>query len=273
MLPVLLDIGPITIYSFGFFLALSYLVGTFVFWKLGKKQGYNEEKLLDLSIISLIAALAGGHLYFVALNFGLFRDDLVSILYVWQGGFAYHGSLAVVFLVASYFVIKWKWSYFQIADIASLAATASLIIGKVGTFFAGFDFGRVSSLPWSVQFPSLVGQRHPVQLYEALAYTAVFVLLYYLYFRNLASSEMKSGKIFFSFLVLTGLTRAVFEFFRAQSLFVGRLPLASLVSLVVVSLAVVALYYFQIRDLKSDLRVFLGSFLVLNKKVLRGLKL
>ena len=98
MLPVLLDIGPITIYSFGFFLALSYLVGTFVFWKLGKKQGYNEEKLLDLSVISLIAALVGGHLYFVILNFSLFRDNLVSILHVWQGGFAYHGSLAAVFL-------------------------------------------------------------------------------------------------------------------------------------------------------------------------------
>ena len=124
-----------------------------------------------------------------------------------------------------------------------------------------------------MQFPNLVGQRHPVQLYEALAYTVVFILLYYLYLRNLASSEMKSGKIFFSFLVLTGLTRAILEFFRAQSLFVGMLPLASLVSLVVVSLAVVALYYFQIRDLKSDLRVFLGSFLVLNKKVLRRLKL
>ena len=273
MLPVLLNIGPITIYSFGFFLALSYLVGTFVFWKLGKKQGYNEEKLLDLSVISLITALVGGHLYFAILNFSLFQDSLVSILYVWQGGFAYHGSLAAVFLVASYFVVKWKWSYFQIADIGSLAATASLIVGKVGTFFAGFDFGRVSSLPWAVQFPNLVGQRHPAQLYEALAYMVVFVLLYYLYLRNLASSEMKSGKIFFSFLVLTGLTRAIFEFFRAQSLFVGVFPLASLVSLMIVLFAIGALYYFQIRDLKSDLRVFLGNFLALNKKVLRRLKL
>lgn len=273
MLPVLLKIGPVTIYSFGFFLALSYLVGTFILWKLGRKQGYNEEKLIDLSVISLLASLVGGHLYFAALNFDLFRDNLISILYIWQGGFAYHGALLAVFLVASYFVHKWKWSYFQIADIASLSATVSLVVGKVGTFLAGFDFGRVSDVPWAVQFPNLVGKRHPVQLYEAAAYGIFFIILYFAYKRNLISSEMKSGKIFFSVLILTGLARAFFEFYRAQSLFVGPIPVASFISIIVVSLAVFALYYFQIRDFRSDIRSFFGNFFVLNKKVLRKLKL
>ena len=273
MLPILIEVGPITIYSFGFFLALAYIVGTFIFWKEGKRQGYNEEKLLDLSIITLIAALLGGHLFFVILNWSLFADDLVPILYIWQGGFAYYGGLLAVLLVCSYFINKWKWSFFQIADIAALSVTAALVVGKIGTFLAGFDFGIISSLPWAIQFPNLVGDRHPVQLYESGVYVLIFLVLYFLYSRNLASSGMKSGKIFFIFLILTSLTRAFLEFFRAQPLFVGPLPLASLISLVVAVLAIFALYYFQVRDLRSDTKVFLGGFLALNKQVLRRLKL
>ena len=72
MLPILFKLGPITIYSFGFFLTLAYLAATFILWREGKRQGYNEEKLLDLSVISLIAALVGGRIYYVLINFHQF---------------------------------------------------------------------------------------------------------------------------------------------------------------------------------------------------------
>src|SRR3972149_4070272 len=177
MLPILFKAGPITIYSFGFFLTLGYLAGAFILWREGKRQGYNEERLLDLSVISLIAALVGA---------------------------------------GAYFVRRWKWSFFQIADIGALSASVALVLGKIGTFLAGLDFGRQTSLPWGLNFPGLVGARHPVQLYEAGSYFIIFIFLYIIYHRNLTSTEMKSGKIFFTFLITTSFVSVGLEFFKAD---------------------------------------------------------
>jgi prolipoprotein diacylglyceryl transferase len=273
MLPVLFSVGPLTIYSFGFFLALSYVVATFILWREGRRQGYNEEKLLDLSVISLIAALVGGRAYYVLLNWEFFREDAVSSLFFWQGSFAYHGALVAVVLVGGFFARNWKWPFFQIADIGALSATAALVLGRIGSFLAGLDFGKETGLPWGVTFSNLVGSRHPSQIYEAGVYLAIFVLLYYLYFRNLASANMKSGKVFIIFLILTSLGRGVLEFFRAEILYLGFLPLASFVSILVATASFFALYYFQIRNFRSDFKAFLRTFLVLNEKVMRRLKI
>jgi len=272
MLPILFKIGPITIYSFGFFLVLAYLAATFILWREGRRQGYQEEKLLDLSVISLIAAIIGARAYFVLLNWDLFRGEPVTAFFFWQGGLAYQGALFAVLLVGYFFVRAWKWSFFQVADIAATAACAALILGKIGTFLAGLDYGKQTDLRWAVNLPGLVGLRHPVQLYEAGGYFLIFIFLYLLYFRNLASPNMKSGKAFFSFLILTSIARGFLEFFRASQTTVLSWPIATLVSGAVCTLSLFALYYFQIRDARGDARAFLKGFLLLNNRILRKIR-
>ncbi|OGY23129.1 MAG: hypothetical protein A2172_01985 [Candidatus Woykebacteria bacterium RBG_13_40_15] len=272
MFPVLFKIGSTTIYSWGFFLGLAYLAGTFIFWREGKRQGYNEEKLFDFSIFALIAALVGGRALFVILNWDLFRDDQILAFYFWQGGYAYYGALLLVFLISLYLVRVWRWSFFQIADIASLSGLAALSIGSIGAFLAGLNFGKLSSLPWAVTFPSLLGARHPVQLYEATSYFLLFLILYILYFKNLAGTNMKSGKVFFSFLILSSLVQVITAYFHAQITYLGPVPLNSAISGAIAILSIVALYYLQIRDIRNDVRVFLKTLFVLNWRILRRLK-
>lgn len=269
MFPILFKIGPVTIYSFGFFLTLSYLAATFILWREGKRRGYNPEKLLDLSVISLVAAIVGARAYYVLLNWGFFADDLQSIFAFWQGGLGFHGALVGVLMVGAYFVNRWKWAFFQIADVGSLSASAALILGKIGTFLAGLDYGKLTDLPWAVNFPGLVGARHPVQLYEAAAYLIIFVVLYLLYFRNLAAPNMRSGKIFFAFLLLTSIVRGALEFFRADFTVIIFLPPATWMSAVIASGAIFGLYYFQIRDFREDAKAFLKAFLGLNYRILK----
>ncbi len=83
---------------------------------------------------------------------------------------------------------------------------------------------------------------------------------------------MKSGKIFFIFLILSSLARAWLELFRAESALVLSFPLAIFVSIAIASLAIIALYYFQIRDFKADVRGFLGGLFGLNNKILRRIR-
>src|SRR4030042_6258421 len=104
MFPILFKIGPVTIYSWGFFLVLAYLAATFILWREGKRQGYNEERLLDLSIISLIASLIGGRVLFVILNIPLFQEEPISALYFWQGGFVYQGAFLAVIAASISFI-------------------------------------------------------------------------------------------------------------------------------------------------------------------------
>ncbi len=273
MLPILFNLGPITVYSFGFFLVLAYFLATFILWREGKRQGYNEEKLLDLSVISLVSALIGGRIYYVILNWDIFVDAPTSIFAFWQGGFAFHGSLLAVLLVGMYFIHRWKWSFFQIADIASIGAAGAMVVGKIGAFFAGVDFGSVSGLPWALKFPDLIGNRHPVQLYEAGAYFVIFVSLYILYFAILGSRNMASGKVFFAFLITTSIARVGLEFFRADPHKIFLWPTATIASLIVAAAALFALYYFQMRDVKADISNVIGSLFGINSMIFKRFKL
>ena len=269
MLPVLFEAGPIKIYSWGFFLALAYMAGTFILWREGRRQGYKEEKLLDLSVICLAAAIIGGRVLFVLLNWHLFQDNPISSLYFWEGGFAYLGSLVSVLLSGILVLRLWKWPFFQIADITALSATIGLVLGRVGSFLAGLEYGTITDQPWGVRLPGIVGLRHPAALYEAATYLLIFTYLYLSYHHNLSSGYVKSGKVFFAFLLSTSMARIFLELFRAQANYVGPLPLFSLLSLIIAIFAIVALYYFQIRSFREDARAFLKNFLVLNEKVLR----
>lgn len=271
MLPILFQLGPLTIYSYGFFLTLSYIIATFILWREGKRQGYQEEKLLDLSLISLIAALIGGRLYYSIFHFNLFRDDLLSALVFWEGGLSFYGALFGVLLVGILIARAWKWPFFQIADIAALAGLAAFAIGKVGAFLAGVDFGTPTSLPWAVEFTNLLGARHPVQLYEAGAAAALFFMFKKFYEGNLKSKDIKSGKNFLLAVFLFALSRLFFEFFRADSTYIAGIKSAQIVSFIVAIFAFTALYYFRYRDLQKDLENFLKFILSINSRVLRKL--
>jgi phosphatidylglycerol:prolipoprotein diacylglycerol transferase len=268
MLPVLFQFGSITVYSYGFFLTLAYLAATFIFWREGRKRGFNEERLLDLSLLTLVGALIGGRVLYVLLNWNYFSLEPLQTLFIWQGGFAYFGALLVATVVALYFCRNWKWPAFQIADLGALAGALAFSIGKIGAFLAGTDYGYQTDLSWGVTFPALVGARHPVQLYEAGISLLIFFLLLRVYFKNIEKSgEIRSGVVFFDWLILSGVARFVLEYFRADSTFVGGVKVAQILALVVASIGLVGLYYFGLRNFRTDIRVSLKKVSLFSDRV------
>jgi phosphatidylglycerol:prolipoprotein diacylglycerol transferase len=218
MHPILFHFGFLTIYSYGFFLALAYLTATFFFWREGRKRGFKEEKLIDFTVASLIAAIIGGRLLYFLLNQSYFSGNLGKLLAFWEGGFAFYGSFVFVILVGFYLIRKWKWDFFQIADIAALSVLIATCFGKIGSYLAGNDFGSVTHFFISVSYPSLEGARHPVQIYEAIFSLVLFLVLYRVYRERLKDiSRLPSGAIFLYYLLFSSVGRMVFEQLRGDS--------------------------------------------------------
>ncbi len=261
MYPILFRLGPVTIYSYGFFLAVAYLVATYILWREGKKQGYQEEKLIDFSIANLIAALVGGRLFYALINFHTFQGNLKSILYFWEGGFAYYGSALAVGLVSIYLLRRWRWSILAIADIGALAILGATTFAKIGSFLAGNDYGTLTSLPWGVTMVYLEGKRHPVQLYEVFFTLILFIVLYRFYKKRLtAGANYRSGETFLYFLFWVSLGRFALEFFRGDSTYIGPIKLANIFSLLLAVVSVFSLYFYQYRNFHYD-RTHLGKYL------------
>ena len=272
MFPILFKLGPITVYSYGFFMTLAYLVATFVVWREGKRQGYQPEKLLDYSLITLVAALIGARLYFAAFHFNLFQEDLFSILAFWEGGLSIYGALLGA-LLSTYILARWwKWSFFQVADFGALAGLSALVVGKIGSFLAGVDLGTPTSVPWAVEYSNILSPRHPVQLYEAVFALVLLLILKKLYEDNLKSGRIKSGRIFLLSIFVVSLARFFFWFFRIDSPFVEGYKSEQIVSFLVAFGSLAAIYYLKLRDLKYDVEGFLKYILSINGRVLRKIK-
>ncbi len=201
MQPVLLQLGPVTLYSFGVFAALAFLAGVYVTWQLAKRENLPLKHLLDYCLYVAVAVLIGARLWYV-----LFRPDEIDSF--WQlftvggGGLALPGGLLAGAVVFGLAVRRnreplWPW-----LDAAAVGTAVGLAVGKVGSLLNGDGFGTVSSLPWAIKFTdpqapaSIVGQAlHPLQLYALVLYAALAFGLWKLWERVRSGRDWPAGTV------------------------------------------------------------------------------
>lgn len=204
---------PITLYSYGIFLSLALILGIFVFYKLAKKKGLNTSRIFNNIVIVILVGLVGARIGYVLAHLDYYITQPLDTLKIWQGGLAFYGAfLGGLLAVLIWFLREerknlWKW-----LDAAIPALVLGNGIGKIGCFLNGCCYGRESDIFWAVKIPILEDNiaRHPVQIYEALAYLLVFVVLYLISQRKYKFN----GMIFFLGLILHSLARFGLEYYR-----------------------------------------------------------
>lgn len=274
MLPVLFSIGPIKIYSYGLFMALAFLSGSFVFFRRAKEAAFEEEKIFDSIIWTVLFGLLGARICYLLFNFADFGFNPLKWFWLTRyAGLSFHGGLLGGILGLFFFTKREKWDFWQISDMVVFGLALGQVIGRIGCFFNGCCFGIETDLPWGVVFVGLEGKRHPTQIYEALFVLLIFFLLLKLErrYRLFSWYQGKSDKAapgFLSlvYLIFYNLGRIFLENLRGDSLYWKGIRSTQLISFLIFLVALVTLYQRSGRELGEDKRLLVGyCFSLINR--------
>jgi len=182
--PEIFRIGSFAIRWYGLLFASGFLFGYIIMHKIFKNENLPDASLDRLTIYMAVGVIAGarlGHCLFYEPGYYLSHPG--EILMIWHGGLASHGAAIGILLAIWFFVRKEKKDYTWAIDrIAIVVALAGFFI-RMGNLMNSEIYGVDTTVPWGFVFlrNNEVAPKHPTQIYEALAYLAIFFLLYRIY--------------------------------------------------------------------------------------------
>lgn len=236
MNPVAFEIFGLEIRWYGIFIATAFLVGTLIALREARRRGMDEELIIDLLLFAVPAALIGARLYYVIFSWDLYRDNPMEVFNIRGGGLAIHGGIIAAVLVGIIFSRVRGVSFWQLADIAAPSIILGQAIGRWGNYTNQEAYGRPTDLPWAI---TINGERvHPTFFYESLWNFLVFLFLLW-YRKHKAKND---GEVFLLYIILYSLGRFFIEGLRIDSLMLGPIRVAQLISLVSILIALFFLY-------------------------------
>ncbi len=227
--PVAIQLGPLAIRWYG----LAYMAGLLLGWLYmrrlcqddslweGNKSPVLPEQADDFLFWATLGTVLGGRLgYFLFYEPSMLLRGPLQFFRIWEGGMAFHGGLLGVGLASYIFARRNSISVHSLMDLSAAAVPFGLFFGRLANFINGEIYGRLTSVPWAVEFPARVlakddlpGPRHPTQLYEAfLEGLVMFALLRYFTHKRLSlrSPGLTAG----IFLVAYSAFRIFAEYFK-----------------------------------------------------------
>lgn len=217
MFPTLVELGPLTIHTYGLFIALAFLAGMAWASREARQRGIPVSMVQDIVFWSILAAIVGSRLLFVLLNPGYFLRNPLDIFMFWKGGLVFLGGALLVALAIWFYLRSKRQPILPWADLLIPALPLGQAIGRLGCFSAGCCYGKQCDLPWAVTFTNpgslapLNTPIHPTQLYHSLGDLTTFLTLL------LAKPYLKrDGQVLGLFLLVFPVFRIGVEFFRAD---------------------------------------------------------
>ena len=253
--PILVKLGPITIRWYGLLIATAVLIGVNLSQYLAKRRHVNSELLSDLAIWLVIGAIPAARLYYVIFEWQEYVGNPGRIIAIWQGGIAIHGAIIGGVIAALIFARLKRTSFWQLADLVSPSLILGQAIGRWGNFFNSEAFGSPTNLPWKLYIPferrppdlANFEYFHPTFLYESLWNVMVFLLLMVLFFRSLRGKpKLKLGTLALIYLPAYSLGRLWIEGLRTDSLMLGSLRVAQVISLIGIGLGLAGLAWLYV---------------------------
>ena len=244
-----ISIFGFSIAYYGIVIVTGMMIAIWIAQREAKRTGQNPEQYLDLAMIGIAAGILGARIYYVVFAWDYYKDDLLSIFNIRQGGLAIYGGIIGACIAVVIYSRKKKQSFGLLMDTASMSIVFGQIMGRWGNFFNREAFGDYTNNLFAMQLPvsavraneitqkmwdhavTVNGveyiQVHPTFLYESL--WNVSVLLFLFWFRK---RKKFNGEVFLMYLIGYGLGRIWIEGLRTDQLLlpVVGLPVSQLLS-------------------------------------------
>ena len=222
---VAFTIFGIDVMWYGILMAIGMILGTLIALKEAKRVGIKEDNILDLAIIAIPVGLLCARLYYVIFNWEYYASNPSQVFNFRGGGMAIHGALIGGVLAGYLFSRYKKINFFKLADTVIIGMPLAQSIGRWGNFINKEAHGGPTNLPWGIMVDGV--KVHPTFLYESIWDFGIFVFLWM--FRKKKSYE---GQIIVLYAILYSLGRFFIEGLRTDSLMIGPLRMAQVISLV-----------------------------------------
>ncbi|MBE0675242.1 MAG: prolipoprotein diacylglyceryl transferase [Bacteroidales bacterium] len=185
--PVIFSLGPLSVRWYGVLFASGFLFGYIIMRKIFKNEGIGDAVLDRLTVYMAVATIVGarlGHCLFYEPAYYL--SNPLEILYIWHGGLASHGAAIAIPISLWLFVRKERKPIVWILDRIAIVVPLAGALIRLGNLMNSEIYGIETTLPWGFVFlrNGENSPKHPTQIYEALAYLAIFLLFIWIYWRK-----------------------------------------------------------------------------------------
>ena len=243
---VAFNVFGIDVMWYGILMATGMILGTLIALKEAKRVGIKEDDVLDLAIIAIPMGLLGARLYYVIFNWEYYSQNTSQILNFRGGGMAIHGALIGGILTGYIFTRIKKIDFLKMADAVIIGIPLAQAIGRWGNFINKEAHGGPTNLPWAIVVDGV--KVHPTFLYESIWDVTIFIFLWL--FRKKKQYE---GQIIVYYITLYSLGRFFIEGLRTDSLMIGPLRMAQIISLIGVVGGIIAHIYLSKRNKQSTI--------------------
>jgi phosphatidylglycerol:prolipoprotein diacylglycerol transferase len=244
---VAFSIFGIDVMWYGILMATGMILGTLIALKEAKRVGLKEDDVLDLAIIAIPIGLLSARLYYVIFNWEYYSQNTSQILNFRGGGMAIHGALIGGILTGYIFTRIKKIDFLKMADTVIIGMPLAQAIGRWGNYINGEAYGGPTNLPWAIVVDGI--KVHPTFLYESIWNLGIFILLWI--FRKKKQYE---GQIIVYYVIMYSLGRFFIEGLRTDSLMIGPLRMAQVISLAGVIGGMIVHIYLLNRNKKSKIK-------------------
>jgi len=245
--PILLQVGPVTIFSLWIFIGIGFFAALLLINKLAKKNRLKLQFLADYSLAIFFGGLIISRLFFVIRNHDYYFKDfgwnsVLQLFYIWDKGLSVWGAVTGIVLCLVYFCRKTGENTLKWLDVMSVSVLGAIAFGNIGAFLDGRNYGNETGLPWGVVIENSIYAVpiHPTQIYAAIYTGILAIVLMQLFSRKIAKDE---GTITLLAAGCYGFLRFLEEFLRGDesNMFLG-LREAQIYALLAVALSVILFY-------------------------------
>jgi len=236
MNPTAFEIGSFEVRWYGILIACGVILAMLLASYNCKKKDVDFDTILDVFFIAFPAAIIGARMYYVIFEFENYKDNLIDMFNIRKGGLAIHGGLIGAFLAIYIFARIKKMNMLKYLDIAAPSIILAQAVGRWGNFMNGEAHGGEVSYEFISKFPTFIQKGmyiggtyyHPTFLYESSWNIIVCIILLIILYKK---SNNDNGIVIASYMILYSLGRVFIEGLRTDSLMIGNMRVAQLISI------------------------------------------